>query len=119
MALLPFPPDAADDAADGIGGLAIRAQNFDGALQMLRAALGGGVVEGQREIALGGARQPLFDDFPRGEAVREGDDAEIVGQRGPQYRAAARSQTLSTPVTRATKAEGVKSPGVLRSCSAV
>ena len=54
-------------------------------MQVIRAALGRGVIECQRKIAPGGTGQPRLDDFPRGEPVRKRDDAEIVGQRGSQH----------------------------------
>ena len=79
MLFLPFPANVPHIAAEGVRGFAVRQQDVHGPAQIVRAALGGGIVQRQREIALSGAGQPLFDDLPRRETVRQRDDAEIVG----------------------------------------
>ena len=56
---------------------------------MLGPAVAHGVVDGDRKIRARSGQQPLFDRFPRGQAVGKADDGKIVRQRGAQHRAAA------------------------------
>ena len=79
---------AADDAAEPV----LRQyaeQNPARAVQVLRPAVAGRVIQDDGQIRLSGAQQPLFDRFPRREAVGKADDGKIMRQRRTQQRAAA------------------------------
>lgn len=66
---LPLASDVADDAAEPV--LRQHAQqDFAGARQMLGSSVACGVVDRNRKIRLRGGKQPLFNRFPRGQAVR-------------------------------------------------
>lgn len=87
-AALALAADAADDAAEPV----LRQyaeQNPARAVQVLRPAVAGGVIQDDGQIRLSGAQQPLFDRFPWREAVGEADDGKIMRQRRTQQRAAA------------------------------
>ena len=58
------------------------------AVQLPVASLAFGIVDGNGEIRLGGAAEPLFNLFPGGQPVAQADDREIMGQGRPQHRAA-------------------------------
>ena len=82
---LTLPANVAHDAADGIGAFAVFQQNAHRLCQIVRSALGGGIVQRNAEIPHGGASQPLLNDLPRGQPVGKGNDAEIVRQRCAQH----------------------------------
>ena len=89
MGGLPLPADVAHKAADGVGAFAVFQQDAHRLCQIVRPALGGGIVQRNAEISHGGAGQPFLDDLPRGQSVGKGNNAEIVRQRCTQHRPAA------------------------------
>lgn len=86
---LTIPADVAHKAADGVGAFAVFQQDAHRLCQIVRPALGGGIVQRNAEISHGGAGQPLLNDLPRGQPVGKGNNAEIVRQRCTQHRPAA------------------------------
>ena len=56
---------------------------------MLGPAVAHGIVDRNRKICARRSQQPLFDRFPRGQAVGKADDGKIVRQGRTQHRAAA------------------------------
>ena len=63
-----------------LGGLE-RAQEIERLAELGRPRLGGGIVEGDHEVALGGGLQAALDRAPGLEIVRQRDGAEVAAQR--------------------------------------
>jgi hypothetical protein len=57
------------------------AQQLERLAQLVRPRLGGGIVERDHEIGLGGSRQPALNGGPGFQIIRERDRAEIAAQR--------------------------------------
>lgn len=77
--------DVLHKAADCLRAFVLQ-QDLTGPAEMAGALFGAWVIQGDGKVPLGGAAQAQRDLLPRGQQVRQGDDAEVVHQGGPQHR---------------------------------
>ena len=102
-----LPANIAHPAADGILAF-VSQQDIAGAAQIISPLPGTWVIEADRKIALCGVGQPLFEQLPGRQQIREGDDAEDM----PPERAAVTPGTTSMSMSGSSSASSKRGPAI-------
>ena len=83
--MLTLPTDISHPTAHSIRSFSLSQQDIAGFFQIIRPLAGAGIVQAQAEIPPGCAAQPLLDNLPRGEQIRQGNHTEIMAQGRTQH----------------------------------